>query len=90
MKGRGRWIIGGLLALAAIIFLVRDILPRREVAVRGEDTVGRLGEGQLWIDDNPALTVTEIRSKARRLQDRLDTPLGLIVVDYLQLMSAFL
>jgi replicative DNA helicase len=42
---------------------------------------------QLWIDDNPALTVTEIRSKARRLQDRLDQPLGLIVIDYLQLMS---
>jgi replicative DNA helicase len=49
--------------------------------------MGRLGEGQLWIDDNPALTVTEIRSKARRLQDRLGQPLGLIVVDYLQLMS---
>ena len=49
--------------------------------------MGRLGEGSLWIDDNPALTVTEIRSKARRLQDRLDQPLGLIVVDYLQLMS---
>ena len=49
--------------------------------------MGRLGEGQLWIDDNPALTVIEIRSKARRLQDRLDTKLGLIVVDYLQLMS---
>ncbi len=49
--------------------------------------MGRLGEGKLWIDDNPALTVTEIRSKARRLQDRLDQPLGLIVVDYLQLMS---
>lgn len=49
--------------------------------------MGRLGEGSLWIDDNPALTVTEIRSKARRLQDRLDQPLGLIVIDYLQLMS---
>jgi len=49
--------------------------------------MGRLGEGQLWIDDNPALTVTEIRSKARRLQDRLDQPLGLIIIDYLQLMS---
>ncbi|MGB6057894.1 MAG: replicative DNA helicase, partial [Microthrixaceae bacterium] len=49
--------------------------------------IGRLGEGKLWIDDNPALTVTEIRSKARRLQDRLGEPLGLIVVDYLQLMS---
>ncbi len=42
MKGRGRWIIGGLLALAAIIFLVRDMLPRREVAVRGETPVARI------------------------------------------------
>ncbi len=49
--------------------------------------MGRLGEGKLWIDDNPALTIMEIRSKARRLQDRLDTKLGLIVVDYLQLMQ---
>ncbi|MFM7069903.1 MAG: replicative DNA helicase [Actinomycetes bacterium] len=49
--------------------------------------MGRLGEGRLWIDDNPALTVTEIRSKARRLQDELDEPLGLIVIDYLQLMQ---
>src|SRR5690606_13285911 len=49
--------------------------------------MGRLGEGRLWIDDNPALTVNEIRSKARRLQDKLGEPLGLIVVDYLQLMS---
>jgi replicative DNA helicase len=49
--------------------------------------MGRLGEGRLWIDDNPALTVMEIRAKARRLQDRLGTNLGLIVVDYLQLMT---
>lgn len=49
--------------------------------------IGRLGEGKLWIDDNPAMTVTEIRAKARRLRDRLDEPLGLIVVDYLQLMT---
>lgn len=49
--------------------------------------MGRLSEGKLWIDDNPALTITEIRSKARRLQDQLGEPLGLIVIDYLQLMS---
>lgn len=49
--------------------------------------IGRLGEAKLWMDDNPAMTVTEIRAKARRLRDRLDEPLGLIVVDYLQLMS---
>jgi replicative DNA helicase len=49
--------------------------------------MGRLGEATLWIDDNPALTVMEIRAKARRLQDKLDTKLGMIVVDYLQLMQ---
>lgn len=49
--------------------------------------IGRLGEGKMWIDDNPAVTLMEIRSKARRLQDRLGQPLGLVVVDYLQLMQ---
>jgi replicative DNA helicase len=49
--------------------------------------IGRLGEGTMWIDDNPAVTLMEIRSKARRLQDRLGQKLGLVVVDYLQLMQ---
>jgi replicative DNA helicase len=49
--------------------------------------MGRLDEATLWIDDNPALTVMEIRAKARRLQDKLDTKLGMVVVDYLQLMQ---
>ena len=48
--------------------------------------VGKLGEAPIWIDDNPNLTVMEIRAKARRLKSRL-VDLGLIVVDYLQLMS---
>ena len=47
---------------------------------------GRLAEAPLWIDDNPNLTVMEIRSKARRLRSRVGD-LGLIVVDYLQLMT---
>ena len=47
---------------------------------------GRLAEAPLWIDDNPNLTIMEIRSKARRLRSRVGD-LGLIVVDYLQLMS---
>jgi replicative DNA helicase len=48
--------------------------------------IGRLGEAPLYIDDNPNVTVMEIRAKARRLRSRLGS-LGLIVVDYLQLMS---
>jgi len=47
--------------------------------------VGRLGEAQIFIDDNPHLTIMEIRAKARRLKSR--EGLGLIVIDYLQLMS---
>jgi replicative DNA helicase len=48
--------------------------------------VGRLAEAQLWIDDNPNTTVMEIRAKARRLKSRIGD-LGLIIVDYLQLMT---
>jgi replicative DNA helicase len=48
--------------------------------------VGRLAEAPIWIDDNPNTTVMEIRAKARRLKSRVGD-LGLIVVDYLQLMT---
>ena len=48
--------------------------------------IGRLSEAPLWIDDNPNVTVMEIRSKARRLQSKVG-PLGMIVVDYIQLMT---
>src|SRR5699024_7957062 len=48
--------------------------------------IGRLGEAPLWIDDNPNVTVMEIRSKARRLQSQVGQ-LGMIVVDYIQLMT---
>ena len=47
--------------------------------------IGRLGEAPLFIDDNPNVTVMEVRAKARRLKSR--EGLGLIVVDYLQLMT---
>jgi replicative DNA helicase len=48
--------------------------------------IGRLGDAPLWIDDNPNVTVMEIRSKARRLQSQVG-PLGMVVVDYIQLMT---
>jgi len=48
--------------------------------------IGRLAEAPIWIDENPNLTVMEIRAKARRLKSRVGD-LGLIVVDYLQLMT---
>ncbi len=49
-------------------------------------TVGRLAEAPIWIDDNPNVSVMEIRSKARRLKSKIGD-LGLVVVDYIQLMS---
>jgi len=49
------------------------------------EAIGKLGEAPLFIDDNPNLTIMEIRAKARRLKSR--EGLSLIVVDYLQLMS---
>jgi replicative DNA helicase len=46
---------------------------------------GPLSEAPLFIDDTPAITVLELRAKARRLKAQHN--LGLIIVDYLQLMS---
>ena len=48
--------------------------------------MGRLGNAQLWIDDDPNITVMDIRAKARRLKSKVGD-MGMVVVDYLQLMS---
>ncbi len=49
------------------------------------DTAGRMSEAKVFIDDNAELTVMELRSRARRLM--AEHGLGLVIVDYLQLMS---
>ena len=49
--------------------------------------IGSLSELPLFIDDTPNITVMEIRSKARRLQAEQGGTLGLILLDYLQLME---
>jgi replicative DNA helicase len=49
-------------------------------------SLNRLGDAPLWIDDSGANTVVEIGAKARRL--KRDKGLSLIIVDYLQLISA--
>lgn len=46
---------------------------------------GLLNTAPIWIDDTPAITALELRAKARRLRAEVD--LGLIIVDYLQLMT---
>jgi replicative DNA helicase len=48
------------------------------------DAMGVLAEAPLYIDDTPGLSVTELRTKARRLQ--IDKGIKFIIVDYLQLM----
>ena len=47
-------------------------------------SVGRLSEAPIYIDDSDSLTALELRAKARRLKKEKD--IGLMVVDYLQLM----
>ena len=47
--------------------------------------MGEMAEAPILIDDTPGLSVLEMRTKARRLQSEND--LGLVVIDYLQLMS---
>jgi replicative DNA helicase len=49
--------------------------------------IGLLSEMPIFIDDTPNITVTEMRSQARRLQAELGSELGLIIIDYLQLME---
>jgi replicative DNA helicase len=51
---------------------------------------GHLNRAPIWIDDSPGLSVLEIRAKARRLVSEIQAEgkeLGLIIIDYLQLMS---
>ncbi len=49
--------------------------------------IGVLSDTPMYIDDTPNITVTEMRSQARRLQAEQGAELGLILIDYLQLME---
>ncbi len=50
-----------------------------------EQSTKKLAEAPLYIDDTPALSVAELRSKARKLKAQYD--IDLIIIDYLQLMT---
>ena len=50
--------------------------------------LGRLNEAPILIDETPALTAMEVRSRSRRIAKQYQGKLGLIIVDYLQLMQA--
>ncbi len=48
------------------------------------EAAGRLADSVIFIDDSPSISVLELRAKARRL--KYERNLGLVIVDYLQLM----
>jgi replicative DNA helicase len=60
-------------------------LAKRELNVLGI-AAGPLWEAPIFIDDTPAVNVLEVRTKCRRL--KMKHGLGLIVIDYLQLMGS--
>jgi replicative DNA helicase len=79
-----------------------DVSKFRSGQIRGEDwnklteAAAMLGRIPLWLDDTPAISLLDLRAKIRRLQAEIarttsDGPraekLGLVVIDYLQLMS---
>jgi replicative DNA helicase len=47
--------------------------------------VGPLSNADIYLDDTPALSILELRAKARRLKNKVDV--DMIIVDYLQLMQ---
>lgn len=49
------------------------------------EAMGEMAEAPIFIDDTPGVTVLEMRTKARR--EAHNNPLGLIIIDYLQLMQ---
>jgi replicative DNA helicase len=51
------------------------------------NAVGRLSKLPIYIDDTANLTVMQMRSQVRRLQAQQKDPLGLVLLDYLQLME---
>ena len=50
------------------------------------DAASRIAEAPIYVDDTPALTITELRAKCRRLHR--EQPLSAVIVDYLQLMRS--
>ena len=61
-------------------FLAQKDFPRLAQAA------GRIHDAPIYVDDTPALSALELRAKARRLKRDREAKLGLIIVDYLQLM----
>ncbi|HCC07902.1 MAG TPA: replicative DNA helicase [Clostridiales bacterium] len=69
-----------------------DLQKMRTGALEQEDwikiarTMAPLSEAPIYIDDTPGISVSELRAKCRRL--KMEKGIGLVVIDYLQLMTA--
>jgi replicative DNA helicase len=59
--------------------------PHNNEFIQLGNAISMLSEAPIWIEDSGGLNLIELRTKARRLKSRHN--LGLIVIDYLQLMS---
>ena len=53
---------------------------------RLNEAISKLSESNLYLDDTPGITIGEIRSKCRKLANS-DKGLGLVIIDYLQLIT---
>lgn len=67
-------------------FNLRNGVAREADWDRIGEALSHLPHAPIYIDDTPAISILELRSKARRLKAQAD--IGLIIVDYLQLCSA--
>jgi len=54
---------------------------------RAHEAFGFLQSAKVFIDDNPSLTVMDVRARARRIKQQ-NGDLGVVIIDYLQLMSS--
>ncbi|MBN2079984.1 MAG: replicative DNA helicase [Spirochaetes bacterium] len=66
--------------------LVRTGFIKSEDMHKLIETSGRISKASVFIDDSPSMTVLQMRAKARRLAQKSKN-LGVIIVDYLQLIT---
>ncbi len=53
--------------------------------VKLAESIGPLSESEIYIDDTPGITITEIRAKCRKL--KMEKNIGMVIIDYLQLIQ---
>ena len=75
------------------LYLLPCLLPALQGQLTEQDwnnvmiAQGALAEAPIYIDDTPGIKITEIRARSRKLSQEVEGGLGLIVIDYLQLIT---